>query len=253
MKSFVPILIVVIFAACNKQDLNLPSHIRKEYKLVWSDEFDGTEIDQTKWNYRATGATRGYAVVAEDNCFLNGEGQLVIETRQDGEDYFVGQVGTQNTYLATYGYFECRAKMNDELGPHVAFWLQSPTYGQQIGNPAESGTEIDIFEYHVNKGVNVVYHNLHWDGYAADHQHAGTEVYIDGVEEGYHTFGLEWTPEEYIFYVDGEETWRSTEAVSQRSEYMILSAELTGWGGDFSHSNFPDPVVFDWVRVYQKK
>ena len=58
---------------------------------------------------------------------------------------------------------------------------------------------------------------------------------------------------EYIFYVDGIETWRTNEAVSHRSEYMILSAELTGWGGDFSESLFPDEVTFDYVRVYQRK
>ena len=43
-------------------------------------------------------------------------------------------------------------------------------------------------------------------------------------------YSLVWN-DEYIFYVDGKETWRTTEAVSHRTEYMILSAELSGWGG----------------------
>jgi beta-glucanase (GH16 family) len=98
-----------------------------------------------------------------------------------------------------------------------------------------------------------VYHNLHWNGYGKHHKSEGIKVKIEGVDKGFHTFGLEWNADEYVFYVDGKETWRTTEAVSHRPEYMILSAELTGWGGDFSKSNFPDKVIFDYVRVYKEK
>ena len=41
-------------------------------------------------------------------------------------------------------------------------------------------------------------------------------------------------------------------AVSHIPDYMMLSAELSGWGGDFSESDFPDKVIFDYVRVYNK-
>ncbi len=73
------------------------------------------------------------------------------------------------------------------------------------------------------------------------------------IVNGFHVFGLEWTDDEYIFYVDGKETWRTTTAVSQRSEYLILSTELTGWGGDPDTAVFPDQVLFDYVRVYASK
>ena len=247
------ILVVTLLLSCDKQDILIPNHIRKDYKLVWSDEFDGNKLDTTKWDYRATGRKRGYGIVSEDNCYLDGEGHLVIKVTKKIGEYKIGQVGTQNKYLTTFGYFECRAKMNHELGPHMAFWLQSPTMGVENDNPAEDGTEIDIFEYHVNNGTNIVYHNLHWNGYGDKHKHVGTTVQVDGVDEGFHTFGLEWNENEYIFYVDGEETWRTSEAVSHRSEYMILSAELSGWGGDFSESLFPDQVTFDYVHVYKRK
>ena len=65
---------------------------------------------------------------------------------------------------------ECTAKMNNKLGPHVAFWLQSPSIMKEKNNPQKYGTEIDIFEYHIYGGKNFVYHNLHWDGYGEKHK-----------------------------------------------------------------------------------
>ena len=143
--------------------------------------------------------------------------------------------------------------MNKELGPHVAFWLQSPTIRDTTDNPKKYGAEIDIFEYHRNNNATTVYHNLHWSGYGKQHKHSGTSIQIEGIDKGFHTFGLEWDADKYIFYVDGKETWRTTEAVSHTPEFLILSAELTGWGGDFAKSKFPDNVIFDYVRVYKRK
>ena len=230
----------------------LPAHIKANYVLVWNDEFDGASLDLTKWNYRAEGSVRHYATVSRHTIYLNGSGQLVILTDKDSDgNYFIGQVGTQGLFDPTYGYFECRAMMNKSLGPHVAFWLQSPTYGN-VGDPAVQGTEIDIFEYH-RKAPGVVFHNLHWDGYGEHHKSSGVNVPIAGIGSGFHTFGLEWTENEYVFYVNGKETWRTSTAVSRRSQYLILSTELTGWGGAPAEGNFPDPVIFDYVRVYQRK
>lgn len=230
----------------------LPANILSDYSLFWSDEFEGSSLDLTKWNYRADGAVRNLGTVSRNNSALNGSGQLAIKVTKaaDGK-YYIGQVGTQGLFETTYGYFECRAKMNTSLGPHVAFWLQSPGYGG-LTNPAVDGTEIDIFEFH-RKNPVTVFHNLHWNGYGDQHQTLGRTYNYPAVQTGYHTFGLEWTDQEYIFYVDGVETWRTPAALSKRSEFIILSAELTGWGGDPALGTFPDAVYFDYVRVYKKK
>lgn len=230
-----------------------PKHIKKDYTLFWKDQFKGKSLDASKWDIRGEGTKRHHATVSADAVFLDGKGHLILATLKKGDQYFIGHVGTQKTLLTTYGYFECRAKMNTQRGPHKAFWLQSPEVGKTDGDTAKNGTEIDIFEYHTNKGTDIVYHNLHWNGYGTEHKSEGIQVKQEGIEEGYHTFGLEWTPNSYIFYVDGKETWRTETAVSHRPQYMILSTELTGWGGDFSESDFPDYIYFDYVKVYKKK
>ena len=68
--------------------------------------------------------------------------------------------------------------------------------------------------------------------------------------EGWHTFGLWWKPDEYIFYVDGKETWRTKKAVSQVSEYIKLSDEIGDWAGDIKKATLPDQFLVDYVRVY---
>lgn len=235
-----------------ENDSFLPSHIQTNYKKVWADEFDGTEIDKKKWNYRAEGSTRHFGIVSRNTIELDGNGNVAIKVIKDENGkYYIGQLGTQGLFETTYGYFECRAKMNKQLGPHVAFWLQSPEVGNTSDNPQKYGSEVDVFEYHL-KMPQTVHHNIHWNGYGESHKSSGTKISISDIETGFHTFGLEWTEDEYIFYVDGEETWRTTTAVSHRDEYMILSTELTGWGGDPALGNFPDEVVFDYVRVYKQ-
>lgn len=229
-----------------------PDYVLGNYDLVWHDEFNGNNLDLQKWNYRAEGTIRGFGKVSRDNIELNGKGQLLIKITKNADGtYNIGQIGTQGLFEATYGYFECRAKMNRSVGPHVAFWLQSPGYGG-ITNPATDGAEIDIFEYHRRK-ADSVFNTVHWNGYEDAHEADVKASKHPALKEGYHTFALEWNSSRYVFYVDGVETWRTTSGLSKRNQYIILSAELNGWGGEPAEGSFPDAVEFDYVRVFKKK
>jgi len=235
-------------ALAQQQETDSPGHV-KNCKLVWADEFDGDTLDTTKWMYRQFGPRRD-AINVKDTVSLDGKGHLVLTTERKGDKIHTAMIATQGKFETTYGYFECRVKLQTQFGHWSAFWLQSPTMGKEIGNPAKSGTEIDIFEFLVKYGDKIL-HNLHWDGYGDHHKRAGTQASVPGVTKGWHTVGLLWTPEEYVFYVDGKETWRTNEAVSQRSEYIILSLEVGKWAKDISEAKLPDSVLFDYVRVYK--
>jgi beta-glucanase (GH16 family) len=231
---------------------HVPAVVRNDYRMVWQDEFDGRALDAAKWKVRGDGKVRRLGRVSRDTISLDGKGHCVIRVLRDKDGtYLIGQIATEGLFEPMFGYYECRAEMNRSLGPHVAFWLQSPTFGR-VGDPAADGTEIDIFEYH-RKQPGIIHHNLHWDGYGEKHKSHGHKVAIPGIDTGFHTFGLLWTEDGYVFYVNGRETWRADKAVSRRGQFIILSAELSGWGGDPAKGTFPDEVRFDYVRVYQKK
>lgn len=228
---------------------NLP--VGGGYELVWSDEFGGTALDLGKWEYRGLGPRRD-AVNVKDTVRLDGEGHLILTTERRGEEYHTAMIATQGKFETTFGYFEARVKLQEQLGHWSAFWLQSPSLGKPLGDPATAGTEIDIFEY-LRKDGNRVHHNLHWDGYGEHHKHSGHTAAVEGLGASWHTVGLLWTESEYVFYVDGQETWRSSEGVSQRDEYIILSLEVGTWAGDIAEATLPDHLYVDYVRVYQKK
>jgi beta-glucanase (GH16 family) len=52
------------------------------------------------------------------------------------------------------------------------------------------------------------------------------QSYLNGLSTGFHTFGLEWTPEKYVFYIDGLKFYEVMDGVSHIEEYIILSMEL---------------------------
>ena len=70
--------------------------------------------------------------------------------------------------------------------------------------------------------------------------------------EGFHDYGLLWTKEEYVFYVDGKEVWRTKAGgVTQVPEYLKLTEEIGEWGGDITKAQLPDFFEVDYVRVYE--
>ena len=221
------------------------------YKLVWSDEFNSNALDLKKWSYRALGPRRG-GINVKNSVSFDEKGYLILTTTQNNHQFHTAMIGSQGKFETTFGYFECRVRLQEQIGHWSAFWLQSPTIGRDVGNTADSGTEIDIFEYLRREG-DTVHHTLHWDGYREDHKSIGETLTIPRLSKGWHTFGLLWTEKEYIFYVDGQETWRATQALSKRSEYIILSLEVGKWAGNISNARLPDSLYIDYVRVYQKR
>ena len=219
--------------------------------LVWHDEFDGNSLDMKKWSYRQLGPRKGGFNVKEA-VTLDGRGRLAITTTKAGTRYHTGMIATHGKLERAFGYFECRVKLQTQPGHWSAFWMQSPRLGKVVGDTKQSGTEIDIFEYLSKRGDNIQ-HTLHWDGYGKDHKSAAKVVASRGLTKGWHTVGLEWKKDEYVFYVDGQETWRTDKAVSHTPQYIILSMEVGKWAGDIAGAKLPDRVYFDYVRVYKAR
>ena len=264
----------------------------KKWKLVWNDEFDGTELDMTKWSFRYHILQKRQMCLTDEAATLDGKGNLVLSLLEKDGHYYCSQIQTGENYmdrpgekfeengfawpidkfsepkfLHKYGYYEIRCKLQTQEGWWSAFWLQSPTIGC-CPDPEVAGVEVDIMESF--RRDNTVSHNNHWSGYGPDHKCAGSgDIKLEDTPDGYHTFGLEWTPEEYIYYIDGKETWRCSEAVSQREQFILVSTECMGYRwldvltGEILESStkpaeilkkavLPDAFIVDYVRVYDE-
>ena len=222
----------------------------QQWQRVWHDEFDGKALDETKWNRLGDWKRRDGWWVRED-AYLNGKGSLVLRTRKDGKRYTCGAVNTRGKFEQAFGYYVARVKLPKQPGHWPAFWLMAPGVNT-VGNQGRDGTEIDIIEVPWRDGR--LTSNLHWDGYGQDLKSAGTKFSRPEVMTGWHTFALLWLPTEYVFYVDGQETWRSSAGgVSQVPEFIKLTEEIGDWGGDVQKASLPDYCEVDYVRVYEAK
>ncbi len=223
------------------------------FKLVWSDEFDGDRIDDQKWNYRlnmmgkrhpawtdkGVKVENGFAVfsVFEEN------GEIVSSQLQTGHNFMdqptertmfghddlQWQIGKlhESKFLHLYGYYECRCRLQQKNGWWSAFWMQSPIIGASL-DPKKTGSEVDIMECF--KPNAVVAHNVFTGGYGLDMQRrsAGGMEFVTPPEM-FHTFGLLWLPDRYVFYIDGKEDGIITENVSATEEFILISTETMGY------------------------
>lgn len=243
------------------------------WNRVWSDEFEGDSLDLTKWQHRLTGLRR--QAFNTPGAVKVAGGNLTISTFTTGSTHYTGMVASHETFLYTYGYIEARINFDTSPGMWSAFWMQSPTMGTKSIydlDPALAGTEIDICEHRaVNQnGSNIsslVVGNIHARGYGADQRSTGyTPPNLD-LGGGYHLYGMEWTPTQQKFYINGALRWTfdtgGLPPVSNRSEYIWLSSEVESsasvdWagpvpvGGYGSLDTTTTKMVVDYVRVYQR-
>jgi alpha-L-fucosidase len=247
------ILVVLCFTAVSDAGQSAASEFLpplpegKTWKLAWSDEFEGGTIDPSKWELLGDWKRRDGYWVKED-AYLDGQGNLILRTKKDGERYTCGAVRTRGRFEHRYGYWVCRCQFPQQPGHWPAFWLQADGVGK-VGEEGRDGTEIDIMEKPWRDDRTT--QNLHWDGYGQEHKSSGLQFRVPGLNEGWHTFGLYWTPQEYVFYVDGLESWRTgAGGVSQVPQFAKLTEEIGTWGGDITQASLPDYFTVDYVRVY---
>lgn len=260
----------------------------KKWRLVWHDEFDGKNLDRSKWDFRRHLLQQEHhTFCGEEGVELDGQSNLLLKLIEKDGHYYSPHLQTGSNYMDRpgtgfcfdsaaekpkmvwpvakiqepkfmhkYGYYECRCKLPTQPGWWAAFWLQSPCIGSTL-NPAESGVEVDIMENFTRDGV--IYHNNHWSGYGADHQSlASGKRQLEETADGFHVFGLDWSPDGYIYYIDGKESWRVKGPVSHREQFILISTECKGYREGNQPSPLlkdavlPDSFVVDYVRVYDE-
>jgi beta-glucanase (GH16 family) len=251
MKTLLPLLLfglLWVSARAAEPDDQLPSPTDgKSLKLIWQDEFESNQLDDSKWEPRPDGKRKG-GWWSPRAVSLDGDGHLVITTFMDDGKPTTGCVWTKGKFEHSFGYYVAQVKFQKQPGHWSAFWINGVGIGK-VGDGGRDGTEIDIMEKPWLD--DRVQHTFHWDGYGEHHKSEGKVVEVPDVMEGWHTFGLLWLPDEYIFYVDGQETWRSKAGgVCQVPQYMLLSDEIGSWAGDVGEAKLPDRFLVDYVRVY---
>ncbi len=233
------------------------------WKMVFSDEFDEPQLNETKWSTTmAFVGTHGpryhneyYSSYTLDEDVLLGDGLLRLRTdRRDvkGDDpagdfaYSQGLVSTHDKFTFTYGYVEIRAKYPGGKGLWPCFWLMP----QDL---AAWPPEFDIAEYY--GGQRKMHHGLaHGTMHETLWDSTGdTETEFENV---WHTFALEWSAGRAVWFVDG--VVRKTiaaEYVPSTAMYVLLSNSISSARGPSSapdeNTVFPNFFAIDYIRIWQ--
>ncbi len=253
------------------------------WKLVWADEFDGTELDRTKWLFRLdfwgerNPAYTDQGVVLDGNSHIElhrtvEDGRYVSPQLQTGSNSFdipktkaVNPWGEANsfwplgdlpkpTFMHRYGYYECRCKFQkypEEMWS--AFWTQAPGIGTTYGDEW-SGVESDIMEcFFAGKATtgNIM------GGYADKlREEARVRYDLPETEDGWHRFGMDWSPDGYVFYCDGQKVSETHETVSRVPQFILLTTEIQGYRNNkplFCEGEYVDDAfIADYVRVFDR-
>ena len=137
-------------------------------KPIFDEEFNQTSLDTKRWSFRGLGKRDDCEVDSSAISVGGGFARIrIYSTPTNGKlTNYCGAISTQLGFMHTYGYWEAAVRFKNQPGMQASFWLQSPTIGKIIGNPQQSGVEMDVFEHIASESNPRGYdHALHWDGY----------------------------------------------------------------------------------------
>ena len=232
----------------------------QDWKLVWSDEFDGSgKVDPARWTFE-----EGYIRNHETQIYTNrnarrDNGILIIEARREGDKITSSSVTTEGRQSWTYGRFEVRAKLPGGRGTWPAIWMLGVNR-KKVGWPACG--EIDIME-NVGFDPDVIHANIHTKAYNhVEKTGRGAKIVVQEPDTDFHVYAVEWTASKLDFSVDGKKYFSFANEKTgvdvwpfDKPQYLILNLAIGGsWGGQkgVDDSMFPRRFEIDWVRVYQQ-
>ena len=240
-------------------------------KLIWSDEFDGSRLDYSKWECEVNAFGGGNDELQlytdrQENVRVE-NGSLIIEARKEPtsmlgteRNYSSGRVRTKHRGDWKYGRFDIRAKLPEGQGIWPAIWMM-PTE-QKYGAWASSG-EIDIMELK-GQEPNRVLGTLHFGGRWPKNRSASGKYEMPSgkFSDDYHVFGLEWREGKMTWLIDDRPYQTMTKWDSEAAPFpapfdqpfhLVLNVAVGGrfLGNPNNTTAFPAQLKVDYVRVYE--
>jgi beta-glucanase (GH16 family) len=231
--------------------------------LVWSDEFDGPEINSNNWTFEIGTGNWGWGnnelqYYQGDNTSII-DGNLVVEARRqtlENSNYTSSRLITRGKQSFQYGRVDIRAVMPEGQGIWPALWMLGSNH-LQVGWPTCG--EIDIMEMiGGEERDNVVHGTAHWnqDGHVSYGQ---SMTNISGkLSEEYHVYSIIWDEQSIRWYFDDVNfnTIDITPAALSAFHddfFFIMNIAVGGiWAGSPDNTTlFPQWLIVDYIRVFQ--
>lgn len=205
-------------------------------KLVFSDEFNGTQVDSSKWGVYDGPGHNGNGVRRPSQVTVQG-GNLVITAEQKQGKLTSG--GMQMWTGLLYGRFEFRARADADPSastsaivmtwPSVEYWPQ--------------GGENDIFETLNDPDRTPVHSYVH---YGIDNRQYSFDHPVDGKQ--WHTYAMDWSPLSITISIDGVVRGVVIDPAAIPHGPHAIAIQLDGQAQKMTGKT---SMQVDWVRWYQ--
>lgn len=254
------------------------------YNLVWSDEFDGTKLDSSKWGYDIGNGNWGWGngelqyYTSNSRNSSVADGILTITAMKDQSmgnfNYTSARITTSGKFSFAYGKIEARMSLPITQGMWPAFWMLPSVEGTNSYGGWPSSGEIDIMERimdqskvdagndpTISSSAIHYYNNFGGNNYSiyqTNENHALSSV------RDWHVYGCEWTPDYIRTYIDTQtiltvnrNTWallpglQNTSAPFDKPFYILLNLAVGGRVATPASDFVSDCMKVDYVRVYQ--
>lgn len=257
-----------------------------QWDLVWSDEFDGTQLNTAHWecmtgtgndapfDYGLWGWGNGefqYYTARTQNVYVQ-DGRLYLVARRENYNnrkYTSARIRSAGLQDFMYGKLEARIKVPGGGGIWPAFWMMPTgnTYGEPYSYWAAHG-EIDIME--TKHPTTSIHGTIHYGGRYPNNVSAGCTYSPAGIDfsKDFHVYTLEWTPTRMRWYVDGklfctQTSWWSANgtypAPFDQRFHFLLNVAVGGYYVGCTEPDascitaaFPQQMEVDYVRVYRR-
>ena len=275
--------LLLSLAAAQQQDMTVnnypfdgPMRRPASAQLVWRDEFNGSALDLTRWQFDTSrnkdgwynGEKQYYAANRPKNLRVEG-GRLIIEAWHErldpshfpdwgGQEYTSGKIYSKGPGW-TYGFYEIRAKLPCARGTWPAIWMLPVDMKEW----PEDG-EIDIME-HVGAEPHEIVASLHTKlfNHTIKTQRSAQKMLPTSCR-AFHRYQLDWRPDSITIGFDDRAYMRvRNDQPGGKGAWpfnvpfeIILNLAIGGdWAGakGIDDAAMPQRFEIDYVRVWQHR
>lgn len=236
----------------------------KKWKLAFSDDFTGKEIDKSKWLtsfYWGKHLLKdSYSVSSDQHYYTDGknheinDSMLRLITRKENVtgqawdpsigffpkefEYTSGLINTGESFRQQYGAFEAKVRMHKSPPVYHAFWMVSD----------KMVPHIDIFRFS-GKNKKQIELNSHREKPGNKKDIITESDNIGGIDfsKGFFIYRLEWYPDRVVWKINNTMVKTDESFVPQEPMYILFSSGVDSDGTD---NGLPTSMDIDWVRCY---